>query len=80
MAGVFERIIGPERRLVKCPERTLWSNPKVLELQTAMEILAEVFDIRTSEVEEMLRERSKAGIQSCKSESALWPEDFCLAK
>ena len=56
-----------------------WVNLKALELQTAMEILAEVFCIRISDVEEMLRERSKVEIQSCRGEVALWPESFCLA-
>jgi hypothetical protein len=53
-------------------------DPKVLELQTAMEILAEVFGIQISEVEEMLRQRGEVEVQSCSEESALWPESFCL--
>ena len=55
-------------------------NPKVLELQTAMEILAEVFGISTLQVEEMLWERTEVGVQSCKGEVALWPESFCLVE
>jgi len=82
MAGVLERIIGPQnqRRLVQRSEKALWVNPKALELQAAMEILAEVFGISTPQVEEMLRERSEAGVQSCKGEAVLWPESFCLAE
>ncbi len=82
MAGVLERIIGPQRqkRLVQRSRKAPWVNPKVLELQTAMEILAEVFGISTLQVEEMLRERSEAGGQSCRVEVALWPEGFCLAE
>lgn len=57
-----------------------WVNPKALELQAAMEILAEVFCIRISEVEEMLQQRSEVGVQSCKGEVALWPESFCLVE
>jgi hypothetical protein len=53
---------------------------KALELQTAMEILAEVFCIRISEVEEMLQQRSEMEVQSCRGEGALWPESFCLAE
>ena len=56
-----------------------WVDHKALELQTAMEILAEVFGMRISEVEEMLRERTEVGVRSCKGEVALWPESFCLA-
>ena len=72
MAGVLERIIGPQtqRRLVERSEKTLRVDHKALELQTAMEILAEVFGIRTSEVEEMLRQRSEKMEQ--------WPEGFTL--
>jgi len=55
-------------------------NPKVLELRAAMEILAEVFGISTSQVEEMLRQRSEVRGLSCKGEVALWPESFCLAE
>jgi hypothetical protein len=32
-------------------------NPKTLELETAKEILSELFDIRTHEVDEMIRQR-----------------------
>lgn len=82
MAGVLERIMGPQnqKRLVKRSEKAPWVNPKALELQTAMEILAEVFGIRISEVEEMLRQRSEVEIPSCEGEGALWPESFCLAE
>jgi hypothetical protein len=51
MAGVLEQLRKPRRRLIAfTPE----INPKVLELQVAKEILAEVFGISTSEVEDML--------------------------
>jgi hypothetical protein len=82
MTGVLERIMGPQnqRQLVRRSEKSPWVNPKALELQTAMEILAEVFGISTLQVEEMLRERTEVGVQSCKGESTLWPESFCLAE
>ncbi|MDD1757144.1 MAG: hypothetical protein LUQ22_00240 [Methanotrichaceae archaeon] len=32
-------------------------NPRMLELETAKEILSELFDIRTHEVDEMIRQR-----------------------
>jgi hypothetical protein len=35
-------------------------NPKTLELETAKEILAELFDIRTREVDEMIRLRMES--------------------
>ena len=76
MAGVLEliriRSSQNQRRLVKRFEKAPRVNPKVLELQTAMEILAEVFSIRISEVEEMLQQRSEKMEQ--------WPEGFWLAE
>jgi len=82
MAGVLERIMGPQRqrRLVQHSGKAPWMNPKTMELQAAMEILAEVFGISTLQVEEMLRERSEVGVQSCKGEVALWPKSFCLVE
>ena len=82
MAGVLGRIFCPQtqRRLVKRSEKAPWVNPKALELQTAMEIQAEVFGIQISEVEEMLLQRSEVEVQSCSEEGALWPESFCLAE
>jgi hypothetical protein len=56
--------------LVKRSEKVPKVDPRVLELQTAMEILAEVFGIRIFEVEEMLLQRSEKTEQ--------WPEGFLL--
>lgn len=70
MAGVFELIKGPQKRLVGRHGVVQLADPRALELQVAMDILAEVFSIRTSEVEEMIRYRSEA--------KELWPESFCL--
>jgi hypothetical protein len=49
MAGVLEQLRRPQKRAV------VHCNPKALELQTAKEILAEVFRVRLSEVDEMLK-------------------------
>jgi hypothetical protein len=80
MAGVLEQIIGPQkqRQLVQRSIKAPWANPKVLELHAAMEILAEVFGITTSEVEGMLQERSRPEVRPCKDEYGSWPESFCL--
>jgi len=82
--GVLELIMGPQsqRRLVVRSEKAPRVDPRVLELQAAMEILAEIFGIRISEVEEMLRQRSEVEVevQSCSGEAALWPESFCLSE
>ncbi len=70
MAGVFELIMGPQpqKRLVGCHGAVQQADPRALELQAAVEILAEVFGIRTSEVEEIIRVRSE--------EHETWPERF----
>ncbi len=55
MAGVLEKIRWPQKKLVVVHSS---SAPKVelrvLELQAAKEILAEIFGVRISEVEEMI--------------------------
>ena len=50
-----------------------------MELEAAKEILAEVFRIRLSEVDEMIRCRSEAeDVGSTASEDGPWPQEFCL--
>jgi hypothetical protein len=80
MAGVLEQLIliRPQKRAVEhCTSRM---NPKALELQTAKEILAEVFRVKISEVDEMIQNRFEAasseGVVS--KEEGLWPQEFCL--
>lgn len=68
MAGILEQLRRPRRQLIACNIPMPEINPKVLELQVAKGILAEVFGISASEVDEMLKlryeeslERPKAG-------------------
>jgi hypothetical protein len=73
MAGVLEQLIRPQKRAVEhCTSRM---NPKALELETAKEILAEVFRVRISEVDEMIQNRFE-GDRS--KENGLWPQEFWL--
>lgn len=62
------------------PSRT--ANHRRAELETAKEILAEIFGVRAVEVEEMiqmrLEERSWAIEQM--HEDGLWPATFCLGE
>lgn len=52
---------------------------KALELEAAKEILAEVFRVRLSEVDEMIQNRFEAEDMGSKgSEDGLWPQEFCL--
>ena len=50
----------------------------VLELQTAKEILAEVFHTRPADVEEMIQKRLKEKNSPTEREDVLWPSTFCL--
>ena len=73
MAGVLEQLIRPKNRAV------VHCNPKALELQTAKEILAEVFRVRLSEVDEMIQNRFEAEDMGTK-DGRLWPQEFWLEK
>jgi hypothetical protein len=75
MAGVLEQLIRPQKRVV-----VHRMNPKALELQTAKEILAEVFRVRLSEVDEMIQNRFEAAGNDDvgHKENGLWPAEFCL--
>ena len=53
---------------------------KAMELEAAKEILAEVFRVRLSEVDEMIRCRFEAEDMGSMAyeEDGLWPWEFCL--
>lgn len=74
MAGELGQLIRPQKRAV------VYCNPKELELLTAKEILAEVFRVRLSEVDEMIRNRFEAAGKDDMDpkESGLWPAEFWL--
>ena len=56
MAGVLERIRWPQKKLVVGHNSsTSKVDLRVLELQAAKEVLAEVFGVRISDVEEMIQ-------------------------
>ena len=58
-------------------------NPRILELQAAKEILAEIFHARPADIEEMiqsrLEERSWA-VEQIAASDGLWPVAFCLGE
>lgn len=81
MEGVLKRIRWPQKRLVvdhspSAPK----ADRKDLELQAAKEILAEIFDIRVSDVEEMFHSRfdEAAFEEHSHKEPELWPREFVL--
>jgi hypothetical protein len=60
------------------PERAVSS--KAMELETAKEILEEVFHARPGEVEEMIKSRLEERSGPEKREVGLWPATFCLGE
>ena len=81
MAGVLERIGRQQKRSVigHSPMAPL-VDLRVLELQAAKEILAEVFRIRVSDVEEMLQNRYDeiCYAKQVYEETEQWPREFML--
>ena len=73
MAGVLEQLVRPQNKVV---HRDL----KAMELEAAKEILAEVFRVRLSEIDEMIRCRFEAEDAGsiASEEHGLWPQEFCL--
>ncbi len=79
MAGVFGLIKGPQRQLVVQHGKVQRADPRSLELQAAVEILAEVFDIEISEVSEMIRSRFEEPVcEGANTADGLWPREFWL--
>jgi len=72
MAGVLEQLIKPHKKAMH--------DLKAMELETAKEILAEIFRVRLSEVDEMIQNRFEAAsTQDIGSkENGLWPQEFWL--
>jgi len=64
MAGVLGHLFRPQK--------TAGQDRKAMELEAAREILAEVFGIKLSEVDEMIENRSQAG-GKIPQEDGLWP-------
>jgi hypothetical protein len=73
----------PWRRRAQLIDPGLPPNLRVIELQTAKEILAEVFHARPGEVEEMIQMRLEERSweeQEVRQEDGLWPREFCLGE
>jgi len=69
----------PWRREARPIEPRLATDLKVIELQTAKEILAEIFHTRPGEVEEMIQRRlEEKSWQEEEREEGRWPATFCL--
>ena len=73
----------PWKREATTFEPSLMVNPRHLELQTAKQILEEVFNARPADVEEMIQlrlEERKWSEKSWPNEEGLWPREFCLSE
>ena len=70
MAGVLERLIGPQKTAVK--------DRRAMELEAAREILAEVFGVKLAEVDEMIENRFQAEDEAERRsrEDSLWPQEL----
>jgi hypothetical protein len=81
MEGVLERIRWPQKRaVIGHSSLAPRANLRVLELQAAKEILAEVFRVRISDVEEMIQNRyDEICYASTRyEETETWPREFML--
>ena len=70
----------PWRQKVRQIHPTLPVNIKAQELDTAKEILAEIFHIRPVDVEEMIQKRLEDRCLQVEREDGLWPATFCLGE
>jgi hypothetical protein len=70
MAGVFDQLLRLQKVAVQ--------DRKVMELDVAREILAEVFGVKLAEVDEMIENRFQAGdvVESRSREDGLWPQEL----
>ena len=73
MVGVLDQLIRPQKRAVVSR-----SDKKAMELEAAREILAEVFRVRISEVNEMIENRLENApyLEACCEEDRLWPQEL----
>jgi hypothetical protein len=78
MAGILDKLIWPQKSLVR--QSISMADASALELEAAEEILAEVFKIRISEVDEMILSRFEEAHhqEACPDGNRLWPQEFRL--
>ena len=70
MAGVLGQLFRPQKTAVQ--------DRRAMELEAAREILAEVFGVKLSEVDEMIENRFQAGgeVERRSREDSLWPQEL----
>jgi hypothetical protein len=70
MAGVLGQLFGPQKTAVQ--------DRRAMELEAAREILAEVFGVKLSEVDEMIENRFQAGEERRSMDGELWPQELWI--
>ena len=68
MAGVLGQLFRPQKTAVQ--------DRSAMELDVAREILAEVFGVKLSEVDEMIENRFQAGKERRSRVDNLWPQEL----
>ena len=69
MAGVLGQLFRPQKTAVQ--------DGRVMELDAAREILAEVFGVKLSEVDEMIENRFQTmDLEHIKEDDGLWPQEL----
>jgi hypothetical protein len=70
MAGVLGQLFRPQKTAVQ--------DRRAMELEAAREILAEVFGVKLSEVDEMIENRFQAGdeVERRSRGDGLWPQEL----
>jgi hypothetical protein len=77
MAGVLERIGWAPKRVLANSLPALRVDRRILELQAAKEILAEIFGVSIPDVEEMILNRYEDACYRDNSHE-VWPQEFWL--
>jgi len=75
MAGILELIGWSPKRVLANSFPALKVDRRILELQAAKEILAEIFGVSISDVEEMILNRYEDACYR-NNESEEWPQEF----
>lgn len=65
----------PRRRKARLTSPVRVANDRAMQLQTAKEILAEIFRARPEDVEDMIQRRLE---EKSRREEQEWPATFCL--
>jgi hypothetical protein len=81
MAGILERLHWPQKKALGDSSPAPRVDRRIMELQTAKEILAEIFGVRISDVEEMILNRYEdASYWNTRHQEAdIWPQEFWVA-